>query len=181
MSQELDELAMAAGRGDQQALADLLRALQDALWRFCVSQLGDRHAAEDAVQETAVRIVRGVRRFGGRSTAKTWALGIALNVCREHRRKRARTAAPLSEDPVTEAAPPSLRAMKAEGAEAVHAWVAALPDRQREAIVLRYFEGMSVDEAAAAMGCAPGTVKAAVFAGLRTLRQAAGVASQTEP
>lgn len=170
---------MAAKRGDRGALEQLLRGLQDSLWRFCLSQLGDPNAAEDAVQETAIRLVRGVGRFAGRSTAKTWALGVALNVCREHRRRSTRAATPLAEEPPGGEPSPSVHAADAEGAAAVNAWVAGLPDRQREAIVLRYFEGLSVDEAAAAMECAPGTVKAAVFAGLRALRKAAGVEARS--
>jgi RNA polymerase sigma factor (sigma-70 family) len=45
-----------------------------------------------------------------------------------------------------------------------------LPQRQREALLLRYFEGLSLEEAAAAMGCAVGTVKATVHQALRALR-----------
>src|SRR5256885_1784248 len=46
-----------------------------------------------------------------------------------------------------------------------------LPERQREALLLRFFEDLSVDDTASAMGCAPGTVKATVYQALRALRQ----------
>ena len=49
--------------------------------------------------------------------------------------------------------------------------LATLPDRQREALVLRFFEDLSVEQTAAAMGCAEGTVKATVFQALRALRE----------
>src|SRR5207302_4052507 len=59
----------------------------------------------------------------------------------------------------------------AEQREKLHAVLADLPERQREAIVLRFFEELSVEETAAAMSCAEGTVKATVHQALRSLRQ----------
>lgn len=173
----LEELAVAAARGEQSASGELLRRLQDTLWRFCRCQLGDAHAADDAVQETAVRLLRGLRGFGGRSSVRTWALGIALNVCREARRRVARAPVSLLAEPTSPSEPVESVLTQADGAAAVRAWVAGLPDRQREAIVLRYFEELSVEQTAQAMGCATGTVKAAVFAGLKTLRKQ----SKTKP
>jgi RNA polymerase sigma factor (sigma-70 family) len=49
--------------------------------------------------------------------------------------------------------------------------LADLPERQREAVILRYFEELSVEDTAAAMNCAPGTVKATVHQALRALRK----------
>ena len=57
-----------------------------------------------------------------------------------------------------------------EEAAAMHAMLAELPQRQREVVTLRYFEELSVEETAQAMQCAEGTVKATLFAALKTLR-----------
>lgn len=162
-------------------MAELLRGLQDILWRFCLSQLRDPVAAEEAVQETATRLIAAVSRFEGRSTAKTWALGVALNVCRECRRRRQRACVDEFPEPVDHRPLPETRAHQAEQEDAVREALAGLPSRQREAIVLRYFEQMSVEEAASAMGCAAGTVKASVWQGLRALRRAMGKQGATEP
>ena len=70
---------------------------------------------------------------------------------------------------------PDARAESAEQHERVRLVLADLPMRQREAVVLRFFEDMSVDETAAAMGCAAGTVKATVHQALRSLRQRLGL------
>ena len=166
----LCRLAVRARDGDRAALAELLRGLQDTLWRFCLSQLASRDAAEEAVQETAARIVSGIDRFAGRSQAKTWALGIALNVCREQRR-RCGGADRLIDDVVDPRPGVTSRLEASECAVSLQQEIADLPERQREAIVLRYFEQLSVDATASVMGCSPGTVKATVWQALRRLRQ----------
>ena len=141
--------------------------LQDRLWRVCRSLLADTALAEDAVQETALRLLAGLDKFDGRSAVTTWATGIALNVCRELRRRQAvMTQVPLH------AFAPTTEAAGADELRRMHQALANLPDRQREAVVLRYLEAMSVNQTAELMGCAPGTVKAAVHAGLANLRSA---------
>ena len=171
--------------------------MQDDWFRFCLSQLcggrGDRgdatHAAEDATQETALRVLRSIDHFDGRSTFKTWSFGVALNVCREIRRRRAmqnrRTSgidlADVAE-PINGEADPMVAVDDALSAgvrtEAIRAALADLPDRQREVVTLRYLESLSVAETADAMGCAAGTVKAALFAALRTMRRKLSGAEQ---
>lgn len=186
-----DPLLQEARTGSREAQSALLRAMQDDWYRFCLSQLGGgRHAgrpageaahlAEDATQETALRVLRSLKTFDGRSSFKTWSFGIALNVCREIRRRRAiqhrRTS---SLDPATvdlgDAGDPFAaidQAMtSAVQTAALRTALNELPDRQREVVTLRYLESLSVADTALAMNCAAGTVKASLFAALRTLRK----------
>lgn len=168
MSDEPDRMTLQrARRRDRTAQAAVLRLLQDRLWRVCRSLLGNQALAEDAVQETALRILEGLAGFDGRSRMTTWATGIALNVCREMRRRELRAARPPRPHAfaarATPAGPDELARM--------HEALAALPERQREAVVLRYLEGLDVGATAELMGCAPGTVKASVHAGLANLRR----------
>src|SRR5262249_22499721 len=117
--------------------------------------------------------------FRGESQLRTWSLGIALNVVRETRRKRKARQLDLNDDE-TAATPRVARLPEDEnvGSELerqeqismLKRTLDALPERQREAIVLRFFEDLSVEQTAAAMHCAEGTVKATVFQALRTLR-----------
>ena len=168
MSDEPDGMTLQrARRRDRAAQAAVLRLLQDRLWRVCHSLLGSRLLAEDAVQETALRILESLPRFDGRSRVSTWATGIALNVCRELRRGELRAATPPQHAfAVVRRDPP-----EAEQTLQLHAALSKLPQRQREAVVLRFLEAMDVNETAELMGCAPGTVKASVHAGLRNLRR----------
>lgn len=163
-----------ARRGDRDAQSRLLRAMQDDWYRFCLAQLRVPDRAEDATQETALRVLRSLVRFDGRSSLKTWTFGIALNVCREMRRQASRSISelgtgnePTSDDP-TDAADAALDGLA--DAAALRTVLAGLPQRQREVVTLRYLESMSVQQTAEVMQCAQGTVKATLFAALRTLR-----------
>lgn len=164
-----------ARRGNREALGVLLRSLQDPWYRMSLSLLGDADLARDATQETAVRFVRRLRSFRGDSQLRTWSLGICLNVVRELRRSRRgqsllddETRLPSRWDPHSL---PDAAAERAEESESLRSVLAGLPQRQREAVVLRFFEDLSVEQTARAMRCAQGTVKATVHQALRALRR----------
>ena len=168
-----DLLIARAQAGDRSAQAALFEQLQDVWFRFCVSILGDADSASEAVQETALRFLQRLAGFRGDSELKTWALGIALNVCREFARKRARPLdieALRARRPLDRSAPDALAAA-AEQHSRVRGLVDQLPPRQREALVLRYFEQLNVQQTARVMDCAVGTVKATIAQALRRLRR----------
>lgn len=168
MSDEPDRMMLQrARRRDRAAQTMVLRSLQDRIWRVCRSLLSDRALAEEAVQETALRMLDGLPRFDARSSAGTWATGIALNVCREMRRGALRAAHP----PAHAFAVVHREPAADEELWRLHAALSKLPERQREAVVLRFLEALDVNDTAELMGCAPGTVKASVHAGLASLRR----------
>jgi len=177
-----DVTVLAARLGDRPAQARLLRWLQDPWYRLCLGLLGDVDKARDATQETAVRFLRQLPLFRGESQLRTWALGIAINVAREMRRSpHVRAGAVEDWDAIGDSATgrrgpaqrpsPEMAAELAEQRDRLRAVLADLPERQREAVVLRFFEELSVAETAAAMNCAAGTVKATVHQALRALRK----------
>ena len=94
-----------------------------------------------------------------------WLLGIAMNVVRERRRKH-RPGGSLQDTPAA-AQREGLDERLGQLAEALE----KLPARQREALICRFLQGMSVAETARAMGCAEGTVKATVFKAVANLRE----------
>lgn len=157
-----------ARRGDRKAQALLLSALQDVWFRFCVSLLRDGERARDATQETALRFLEQLPRFRGDSQLKTWSLGIALNVVREMRRKRSIETLETDIAANMQSSRPEIETN--EEKQMLRRNLDTLPDRQREALVLRFFEEMSTEETASAMGCAVGTVKATVHQALRAMR-----------
>jgi RNA polymerase sigma-70 factor (ECF subfamily) len=161
----------AARRGDRRALARLLNGLQDVWYRFCLGLLHDPDRAADATQETALRFLKQIAGFRGESQIQTWSLGIALNVVREHKRKRPSEQITQIQEPV--ATTPRLERLieTEEEASMLKRTLDSLPDRQREAITLRFFEDLSVEQTAQVMGCATGTVKATVHQALRSLRE----------
>ena len=164
----LAALARRAGRGDRTASAELLRSLQDTIYRFTLAQLRDDEAAREATQETAVRMLQSIDRFHGGSRVTTWALGVARNVCRERRRRRS----PVDYDLalVQDNYLPEEGVDQRDDAFRLQKGVDNLPTRQREAVILRYFQQLSISDTAAAMGCSEGAVKASLWQALRRLR-----------
>ena len=166
------ETLEAARRGDRGAQARLLTVLQDVWYRFALSQLHNSDAAADATQETALRFLKQLSSFRSESQLQTWSLGIALNVIREMKRKRPSSQLDDEQFTLLRSATGSTGTQleSEDDASMLRQHLDILPDRQREAIVLRFFEEMSVEQTAQTMGCAVGTVKATVHQALRALR-----------
>lgn len=134
--------------------------------------VGDPGVAEELAQETLVRVWSRWSRVRGLDAPEGWAHRVAANLANSWwRRRQAEQRARRRHGPAVQ---------ESEGgadpgdAMAVRAAVAELPRRQREALVLRYYVGCSVDEAAQVMGRAPGTVKALCHQAITRLR-AAGI------
>ena len=177
--------------GDDGAFGALAVLIQDDLYRFALAHLMNAADAADAAQEALLRAYRGRRGWRKGGDAAAWFYGITMNVVREFwRKRRRREASGLDFDPGAAShrpsGPPRERTAKAgdlplagldaqEKAAEVQRLtraIANLPPRQREAVACRFLRQMSVRETAATMGCAEGTVKAAVFAAIEKLRTA---------
>lgn len=150
------ELVEKAAQGDRPAFAALIESRYDFIhavaWRWC----GDRQDAEDVAQEVCIRLASAIRGFKGASRFSTWLYSVTLNAARDQMRKRRRAewrdAAYLREQAVLDAG----RA-EDDGEELWQA-VRQLPDRQRDAVLLIYGEGLSHAAAADVLGCAETTI-----------------------
>ena len=163
-----------AAAGCNHARSTLLREIESPCYRFCLMQLACPHRARDATQETALRLLRSLHRFRGESSLTTWALSIALNVCREQQRRKRWLPLPHGLAPADPAPGPHDRIDHREQQRQLTLALQQLPRRQREAVTLRYLQGLSTAETARAMRCAEGTVKATLAKAIRNLRQAWG-------
>jgi RNA polymerase sigma-70 factor, ECF subfamily len=158
---ELTSLARAAGRGDRDALARLVRQTQGDVWRFC-AHLVDPAAADDLAQETYLRAIPALRRFRGDAQVRTWLLAIARRVCAAEFGVRTRDrelAVRLA------AAPTAGLGQPPPGPDAqttVDLLLAALDPDRRAAFVLTQLIGCSYAEAAAVCDCPIGTIRSRV-------------------
>jgi RNA polymerase sigma factor (sigma-70 family) len=145
--------------------AELCRRLRPELVGALTLYCGDRHVAEDLAQQTLARVWASwgtVRQVADR---RAYVHRMALNAARSQFRRRAaeRRARQRLDDPLP-------RETDQTDVLAVRDAVAALPPRQRAAIVLRYFADLPVRDTAVVMGCAEGTVKALTFKAIAALR-----------
>ena len=130
-------------------IEQLIAEHQIALLRLCYLYLHDRQLAEDAVQETFIRALRGWSSFRGDCSEKTWLTGIAVRVCCDVRRsfwfRRVDRRAAI--DMLPEGSQSA-----SEDARELTLAVMNLPVRLREAVILHYYQGLSVTETAQALG-----------------------------
>lgn len=129
--------------------------------------VGDRWTAEELAQDTIVRLCQHWPRVRSMRDRTAWLNRVAINLANSWYRRRSaerRALARAGPDPaaIDEATAATI---------AVRTAVAALPTRQRTALVLRYYAGMSVAETARTMGCAEGTVKALAHRAMTRLRE----------
>jgi RNA polymerase sigma-70 factor (sigma-E family) len=153
-----------------------LVAYCEAMWPRLVGGValhcGDRLVAEEIAQETLVRLWQRWDRISTGPSIDGWVWTVAMNLARSRSRRRAaeRRARTRLEN--------ERAADLVDSAEviAVREAVLALPERQRTAVVLRFFADLSVADVAAAMGCAEGTVSAHTHKAAQALRARLGEA-----
>ena len=156
--EELTALALAAGAGDQVALASFVRRTQADVWRFC-AHVNGRAEADDLTQETYLRAIPALARFEARSSARSWLLSIARRTCADSVRRTVRRRR-LVEQTSLEVGAQSAPAPSAE-IDLTLVLAGLDPDR-RMAFVLTQVLGMSYAETAEACNCPIGTIRSRV-------------------
>lgn len=154
--------------GDPDAFDAIVRRFQDRIYRLACVWLFDRQQAADATQEVLLRGFKGLRSFRFRSAPFTWLYRTTRNVCNEFNRKR--RGEPLDDEPDDPSSPPEQQVAECQAARKIRQLVSGLPERQREVVMLRVFEDLSVAETARAMSCREGTVKALLHKATKRLR-----------
>jgi RNA polymerase sigma-70 factor (ECF subfamily) len=170
-----------ARRGELDAFNNLVVLYQDYLYALTTRLVGDREAAEDAVQEAFFSAYRNLRSFRGTSF-RAWITRIALNaatdVLRGRQRRPSQPYPELDDDtwepPAGEAADPEREALRRARARALAAALRQLTDGQRTSIILFDVEGFDYPEIAALTGVSLGTVKSRIHRGRLALRELLG-------
>ncbi len=178
-AEKIDEALLAAiATGDGSALGQLYDRYAALALAVAYRVLGERNAAEDAVQDAFLAVWRRVDSYdASRGAVRSWLLTIVRNGAID--RRRGRHARALQDTPLDDvafrlatAAEETFAAVAATvEAERVRAALAALPAEQREAIELAYFGGLTQHEIATHTGAPLGTVKGRMRLGLHKMRE----------
>jgi len=153
--------------GEERAFRELYRRHTPRLLGFVGRLLGRPDAeAEDAVQETWLRVCRSLDRFRWESSFSTWLLGIGLNVVRDEIRRSARS---LEVD-MDELPDPPAQAVFADERIDIERSIGLLPDGYRVVLVLHDVEGMKHEEIAHRLDITAGTSKSQLSKARRALR-----------
>ena len=175
------ELVAAVKRGDEEVFAALVDAYSPGLMRMARMYVKDRAVAEEVVQETWLAVLRGIDRFEGRSSLKTWIFRILINTAKTRAQREARSipfsAAAGDDEPAVDPdrflgagarrpgawalgpgdwPTPEDELLSAETREVILNAIESLPPAQRAVITMRDLEGIPAGEAAEALGVSEG-------------------------
>lgn len=172
-----EELIAALGRGDPEALGLLYDRYRRLAMAVAFRILNDTTAAEDALQDAFLQVWRNNSSFRpDRGSVKSWLLTIVRNASIDRlrgREGRARQDRPIEdmEYLLGEGDDPFVEAAASMQMEEIQAALRNLPDEQRYAITLAFFNGLTHQEIAERMGIPLGTVKGRMRLGLKKMRQ----------
>lgn len=174
---EDDLLIRRVAAGDRRAFEALYDRYSPAVFGVALKMLGDREAAEEAVQEIFWRIWQRSGSFDSSRAFAPWLFGIAHNYCiDELRRRRVRPQQVYEDDdrPILSEIPDEAdvgeTAVLSDQRRLVREALDQLPEEQRQALLLAYFGGLTQQEIAAQLGNPLGTVKTRMRLGLQKLR-----------
>lgn len=168
MSQPADaELIARARRGDRVAFDHLVGPLVTQAFRLAYGMLHDREAAEDAVQEAAIRAWRKLDNLRPGTEMRPWFLSIVANQCRTTVRGRWWSVLRLDVAPASGAANPEDQVTSRAD---IRAALTRLAPQHREALILHYYLDLPLNEVAAIAGVPVGTVKSRINRGLSAMR-----------
>jgi len=165
-----DTLAREASGGDERALGKIFREFHQPLYRYCLAILGNRQDAEDALQETMVKVLRALPGEKRAIALKPWLYRIAHNESIDLlRRRRASVSLEESEPAVGEGLAEQVETRQRLRQLIVD--VGALPERQRGALLMREAGGLDFEEIAAALGTSPAVARQTLYEARLGLRQ----------
>jgi RNA polymerase sigma-70 factor (ECF subfamily) len=179
-----DALMGRCGRGDTDALSQLMERHQDAAYRYCWRVFRNHHTAEDLTQEFFVKIFKNAVRYQPQGHFTTYFYRVLANLCYDalRKRKRRKRVESVQIDPIacegTELEPLSsgedadAAMLRAESKDAVHTALASLPVEVRKALELRELEGLRYREIGNVLALSLNEVKVLLHRGRKLLARA---------
>ncbi len=178
LDQRATDLMARAAEGDRNAWHALYAEHRDFVYATALRFLGDEAGARDATQDVFVSLLSQARSYRPTATFSTYLRRVTVNRCINERasarvRRRAEAPGPALELEEVASRDPGPEALleRGETDAAVRAAVGALPDRQRMAVVLSRFEGLSYQEIARALDCSVSSVESLLFRARQKLAQ----------
>jgi RNA polymerase sigma-70 factor (ECF subfamily) len=171
-SQEIlrELLVLRCKRGEGRAFEELIRQYEARLFYFLRRLVATEEDAWDTLQQTWLRVFRGIRTLESPDRLTVWLYRVARCAALDHRRQRDRRAIPLENhaelsELATEAEPDDF-----EDHEHLHAALSQISLAHREVLTLHFLESFSVEQLAEVLAIPPGTVKSRLFHAKRALR-----------
>jgi len=172
MEESDNQLLDRYAKGEESAFEELVRRHQRTIYDLAYRMLENHADAADLAQRTFVQAFLHVGSFRRESSFRTWLFQIGLNLCRNAIRDRARTTHENVEDLHLAASSDIFKATaEAEVRDRLGSAIRQLPERQREALVLRVYHNHAFAEIGSIMSCSEGTAKANYHHAVNKLRK----------
>ncbi len=166
-----EELMAQIGRGDEAAFRLISRRYAGRAIGLARRVTGSNVDCDDIAQEALLRVWINAPRWRPSAAFRTWFYRVVLNLCLNRRRRRPFVALEQAVDPPDPSADAAAQLERAEADREMAAAIAALPERQRAAIVLTYHEGLGNAEAAAVLETTISGVETLLVRARRALRE----------
>lgn len=168
-----DELLKRIGRGDKAATEELIKMYYPDILRYCLWHAPNRTLAEDAVQETFLKVIRYFDRYTHKGSFKPFLYRVAANTCIDLQRKNRQSELSLEDVKIDPAyTEPAFEAIRSD--MTVRQLVDKLPEHQREIVLLRFGQDLTLREIAKITGVPLRTVQTRLRAALKKLRAETG-------
>jgi RNA polymerase sigma factor (sigma-70 family) len=164
-------LALRCRRGDRAALEELIRTWEMRLLYFIRRLVRDEADGWDVLQETWLRVLKGIRSLHDPQSLAPWLYRVARNTALSHTRSREPPCETLENHPEVFTEEPVGGLPEFEDVEQVHRGLLSLSLPHREVLTLFFLEDLSVEEVATVLGVPPGTVKSRLYYAKRGLRK----------
>jgi RNA polymerase sigma factor (sigma-70 family) len=165
-----DGLVQRATGGDEHAFASIFGRYHQGLYRYCLALTGDSHDAQDALQNTMIKVLRALPGEQRRIELKPWLYRIAHNESVELLRRRRETR-PLEDDLASTRPGLAEVATARDRLRVLIGDLDKLPERQRGVLVMRELAGLDFAEIGTALGTSPAVVRQALYEARNSLRQ----------
>lgn len=180
----LPEVLERARLGEGEAFAELYRRLSPRVFGLCLHLLGSREDGEDATSEVFLKVRAALDRYDGSAPFMAWVIGIATYHCLDRLRRRSREARLFDPEADEGSAPavglsPLAELLTEEERTALRRALAALPDRYRVPLALRYHAELSYADIATRLGLTREQVAINLFRAKQRLRRTLARAADT--
>ena len=166
-----------AREGETAPFANLVRTYQAPVYNLAYRMLGDRMAAEDAAQETFLKVYQHLKKYDPQRSFRTWLLSIAAHHCVDQLRRRRPTVELNDEIRLGSSANPEATVMRQDAGDHVQQMLGGLGPTDRAAVTLRYWYDCSYKEIAEMLGTTVSAVKSRLHRARRALAQTLEVES----
>lgn len=180
--EQLTQLVLAAQQGDNNAISALFNAFQNTVYNIALRETKDPETAADVVQESFIEVIQTIGKLQEPAAFVTWLKTITYHQCTRYYRKKENKHESLVEE--REDAPALFDTLEEENVEfipdkameseefrrTIRTFIDKLPDVQRSAIMMKYFDDLSVKEIAAVQGVSENTVLSRLYYGRNAIK-----------